>query len=139
MDAESGSEKSFARKQRLIRTKTPAGARFDELDVLHHIRTLDRGKRLHLFYQRVEVGRRERILIASNERIERNTESISDCKKPRRNGVASSRFVVLDCYRCDIGAVCKLLLGQSVREPQSKQNFRERHGASPHLRGFART
>lgn len=175
MDAESGSEKSFARKQRLIRTKTPSGAlaspdryfphlmgwkhserrfcprrvcaqrkresgaRFDELDVLHHIRTLERGKRLYLFYQRVEVGRRERIFITSNEHIERNTESISDCEKPRRHRVASSRFAVLDCYLCDISAVCKLLLSQPVREPKRKQNFRERHGASPHLRGFART
>lgn len=122
-----------------VQRKRESGARFDKLDVLHHIRTLERGKRLHLFRQRVEVGRRERVLITSNERIKRNAEDIRDCEKPRRHGVASSRFVVLDCYLCDIGAFCKLLLGQPVREPKRKQNFRERHGASPHLRGFART
>lgn len=77
--------------------------------------------------------------ITSNECIERNAEDIRDCEKPRRNRVASSRFIVLDCYLCDIGAFCKLLLAQPVREPKRKQNFRERHGASPHLRWFART
>lgn len=49
---------------------------------------------------------------------------------------ADSRKVTL---RMGAGLHRKLLLGQPVREPQSKQDFRERHGASPHLRGFART
>lgn len=133
------SEHRFCACIAYIQRKRASGARFDELDVLHHIRTLERGKRLHLFRQWVEAGRRERVLITSNERIKRNAEGIRNCNKPRRNGVASSRFVVLDCNLCDIGAFCKLLLGQPVREPKRKQNFRERHGASPHLRGFART
>lgn len=37
--------------------------------------------------------------------------SKSGGEKTRRNGVASSRFIVLDCYLRDIGAFCKLLLG----------------------------
>lgn len=61
--------------------------------------------------------------------------------------ITSARWIAERDFTCSTSgsksggenAFCKLLLGQPVRDPQRKQNFRERHGASPHLRGFART